>query len=151
MIEREFTSTEVRRIVQKLCGPDCLARLCNLAYYKSSGLVDPAGKETYRGRKKFTFGQLLALAFIMEFRRQGLTAAHMTEPIARVARAIRLISANSDLHIITDGYQVTFSTVPEPSKGEAFKWFYSYPIGQLCYRLHVSVLQELDYVSEAAA
>lgn len=82
----EYTPKEVVQALAPLF-PEGRLSYARLNYYSRMGIVTPTGDtRTPRGRTRYRFNDVLALAFYLEMRKMGFKAEHLENAIAEIQR-----------------------------------------------------------------
>lgn len=100
----EFRAKDVQKILKNLVGEDEKIGLALLNYYARTDLVPTTGTTFERGRRKYSFPDVLLLCWLFRMKREGLPVCKFREGIDYLRKKIpNLLSDPSDMMLITDG------------------------------------------------
>jgi DNA-binding transcriptional MerR regulator len=103
-IKKEFTAIEVQRVLRALTGGDEKIGLALLNYYARTDLVVCTGKTTIRGRKRYSYQDLLLLCWLFRMKREGLPVNRFREGINYLRVHLpNLLEHPHDMILFTDG------------------------------------------------
>jgi len=140
VLEREFTAKDAQAILRTLTGGNEKIGLALLNYYARTNLVPSTGKEKNRGRKKYSYADLLLLCWLFRMKREGLPVNRFRRGIDYLRKKLpRLHKSPTDMVLLTDGKQLFIkhriddkSDIAEVLTGrKAGQYVWAYAIGSL--------------------
>jgi DNA-binding transcriptional MerR regulator len=146
-LNNEFTAKEVQVILRNLTGDKEQIGLALLNYYARTNLVPTSGKTTSRGRKKYTYSDLILLCWLFRMKREGLPVNRFRRGIDYLRKRLpKLFKSPVDMVLLTDGKQLFIkhrvdekSQIAEVLTGKkAGQYVWAYAIG--------SLIQEVDRI-----
>jgi len=106
-LSREFTAKEVQNILRNLTGETEQIGLALLNYYARTNLVPTTGKTVNRGRKKYSYSDLILLCWLFRMKREGLPVNRFRRGIDYLRKRLpRLYKNPTDMVLLTDGKQL---------------------------------------------
>ncbi len=105
-IFKEFTAVEVCNLLTKLLGSSSKINLPLLNYYVKNRIITPSGRGMYRGRKKFSFKDLVLLYWLIKLKKEGLQIKRFKEACDLIQKRIKKHSDLLSLVLATDGESV---------------------------------------------
>jgi DNA-binding transcriptional MerR regulator len=152
ILEREFTAKEVQQVLRILTGGIEKIGLALLNYYARTNLVPTTGKSKARGRRKYSYPDVLLLCWLFRMKKEGLPVNRFRRGIDYLRKRVPKLHKNpSDMVLLTDGRQLFLKHRIE-EKGEiaealtgrkAGQYVWAYAIGTLVEELD-RILEELD-------
>ena len=107
VLEREFTAKEVQAVLRSLTGGLEKIGLALLNYYARTNLVPSTGKDKSRGRKKYSYADLLLLCWLFRMKREGLPVNRFRRGIDYLRKKLpKLHKSPTDMVLLTDGRQL---------------------------------------------
>ena len=104
LLEREFTAKEVQAILRSLTGGIEKIGLALLNYYARTNLVPTTGKSKNRGRKKYSYPDLILLCWLFRMKREGLPVNRFRRGIDYLRKHLPRLHKNpADMVLLTDG------------------------------------------------
>jgi DNA-binding transcriptional MerR regulator len=105
--QREFTAKEVQSILRAITGNTEKIGLALLNYYSRTNLVPSTGLTISRGRKKYTFSDLILLCWLFRMKAEGLPVNRFRQGIEYLRKKMpRLLKEPADMILVTDGNQL---------------------------------------------
>jgi len=147
MIEREFTAKDVQGILRSLTGGSEKIGLALLNYYARTNLVPATGKGKSRGRKKYTYSDLILLCWLFRMKREGLPVNRFRRGIDYLRKRMpKLHKSPTDMILLTDGRQL-FLKHRIQDKGEIAEALTGKKAGQYCWAYAIgSLIEEVDRI-----
>ncbi|MCB0339804.1 MAG: hypothetical protein KDD53_09370 [Bdellovibrionales bacterium] len=149
LIEREFTAKEVQAILRSLTGGSEKIGLALLNYYARTNLVPSTGKEEHRGRKKYSYSDVILLSWLFRMKREGLPVNRFRRGLEYLRKRLPNIHKSpTDVVLLTDGRQLFVkhriqdkAQIAEVLTGRrAGQYVWAYAIG--------SAIEEVDKIIE---
>ena len=146
-INREFTAKEVQSVLRTLTGEDEKIGLALLNYYARTDLVSPTGRTMHRGRKKYSYSDIVLLCWLFRMKKEGLPVNRFRRGIAYLRKRLpKLHASPKDMIMLTDGKNLFIKNrvadktdIAEVLTGaEAGQYVWAYSIG--------SLIEEVDTV-----
>lgn len=146
-IEREYTAKEVQSILRALCGSQEKIGLALLNYYARTDLVPANGRTKQRGRKCYSYADVVLLSWLFRMKKEGLPVNRFRRGIAYLRKRLpRLYSEPKDMILLTDGRQLYLKHRVDDREGiaevmtgtKAGQYVWAYSIG--------SLIEEVDKV-----
>ena len=146
-INREFTAKEVQTILRSLTGDSEKIGLALLNYYARTDLVAATGRSMHRGRKKYSYSDVVLLSWLFRMKREGLPVNRFRRGIAYLRKRLPKIHSNpKDTIMLTDGKNLFIKNrisdkddIAEVLTGpESGQYVWAYSIG--------SLIEEVDSV-----
>lgn len=140
LLEREFTAKDVQQILRSLTGGTEKIGLALLNYYARTNLVPTTGKEKHRGRKKYSYSDLILLCWLFRMKREGLPVNRFRRGIDYLRKKLpKLSKSPDDMVLLTDGRQLFLKhrveekgAIAEALTGKkAGQYVWAYAIGSL--------------------
>ncbi len=157
VLDREFTAKEVQRVLRSLTGGEEKIGLALLNYYARTDLVSCTGSTLSRGRKKYSYGDLLLLCWLFRMKREGLPVNRFRRGIDYLRNKLpTLLLSPNDMVLLTDGSSLFLKhRVDERGDiaevltgGKAGQYVWAYAIGSLIEEVARIVAEEIDTDSE---
>ena len=152
LIEREFTAKDTQNILRRLTSGDEKIGLALLNYYARTNLVPTTGKESSRGRAKYSYSDLILLCWLFRMKAEGLPVNRFRRGIDYLRKRMpKLQKSPQDMILVTDGKQLFLKHRIE-DKGEiaealtgrkAGQYVWAYAIGSLIEEVQ-RIIEELD-------
>jgi DNA-binding transcriptional MerR regulator len=146
-LNREFTAKDVQSILRTLTGGTEKIGLALLNYYARTNLVPTTGKTMSRGRKKYSYSDLILLCWLFRMKREGLPVNRFRRGIDYLRKRLpRLFKNPTDMILLTDGRQLFLKNrvedknqIAEVLTGrKAGQYVWAYAIG--------SLIEEVDHI-----
>jgi hypothetical protein len=153
LLEREFCAKEVQAILRNLTGGDEKIGLALLNYYARTNLVPTSGKDLNRGRKKYTYSDLILLCWLFRMKREGLPVNRFRRGIDYLRKKLpKLFKNPSDMVLLTDGRQLFLKNrvedknqIAEVLTGrKAGQYVWAYAIGSLIEEVERIITSQND-------
>lgn len=103
---REFNAVQVCEILRKLIGERVKIGLPLINYYVKTGIIVPTGKSSYRGKKKFSFIDLVLFYWLFKLKQEGVQVKKFREAFDILRRKLRTVKDALDLVLATDGEKI---------------------------------------------
>lgn len=147
IMEREFTAKEVQSILRVLTGGGEKIGLALLNYYARTNLVPTSGKTMNRGRKKYTYSDLILLCWLFRMKREGLPVNRFRRGIDYLRKKMpRLLKNPKDMVLLTDGRQL-FLKHRVQDKGQIAEALTGRKAGQYVWAYAIgSLIEEIDRI-----
>jgi DNA-binding transcriptional MerR regulator len=117
-IEREYTAKEVQAILRTLSGSSEKVGLALLNYYARTDLVSATGRNKQRGRRCYSYADIVLLCWLFRMKRQGLPVNRFRRGIAYLRKRLpRLYKEPKDMVLLTDGKQLYLKNQVEDPNG----------------------------------
>ena len=147
VLEREFTAKEVQAILRTLTGGIEKIGLALLNYYARTNLVPATGKERARGRRKYTYPDLILLCWLFRMKREGLPVNRFRRGIDYLRKRLPKLHRNpADMVLLTDGRQLFIKHRVE-DKGEIAEVLTGKKAGQYVWAYAIgSLIEEVDRI-----
>lgn len=147
ILEREFTAKEVQNILRSLTGGTEKIGLALLNYYARTNLVPTSGKSKNRGRKKYTYSDLLLLCWLFRMKREGLPVNRFRRGIDYLRKRLpKLHKSPTDMVLLTDGRQL-FIKHRVQEKGQIAEALTGRKAGQYVWAYAIgSLIEEVDKI-----
>lgn len=153
LLEKEFTAKEVQFILRTLTGGDEKIGLALLNYYARTNLVPTTGKSKSRGRRKYSYADLILLCWLFRMKREGLPVNRFRRGIDYLRKRLpKLHKQPTDMVLLTDGRQLFIKHRIE-DKGEiaevltgrkAGQYVWAYAIGSLIEEVDKIIIERLS-------
>lgn len=146
-INREYTAKEIQSILRALTNETEKIGLALLNYYARTDLVAATGRTENRGRKKYSYSDVVLLSWLFRMKREGLPVNRFRRGIAYLRKRLPKLHANpKDMIMVTDGKNLFIKNrvddrddIAEVLTGaEAGQYVWAYSIG--------SLIEEVDTV-----
>ena len=147
VLEREFTAKEVQAVLRSLTGGLEKIGLALLNYYARTNLVPSTGKDKSRGRKKYSYADLLLLCWLFRMKREGLPVNRFRRGIDYLRKKLpKLHKSPTDMVLLTDGRQLFIKHRIE-EKGEIAEVLTGKKAGQYVWAYAIgSLIEEVDRI-----
>jgi DNA-binding transcriptional MerR regulator len=147
LLEREFTAKDVQGILRSLTGGAEKIGLALLNYYARTNLVPATGKNKSRGRKKYTYSDLILLCWLFRMKSEGLPVNRFRRGIDYLRKRMpKLHKSPTDMILLTDGKQL-FLKHRIQDKGEIAEALTGRKAGQYCWAYAIgSLIEEVDRI-----
>jgi hypothetical protein len=107
ILDKEFSAKEVQSILRALTGGVEKIGLALLNYYARTNLVPASGRSRQRGRKKYTYADLVLLCWLFRMKREGLPVNRFRRGIDYLRKRINKLHGNpQEMVLLTDGKQL---------------------------------------------
>ena len=152
-LEREFTAKEVQMILRNLTGGTEKIGLALLNYYARTNLVPTTGMTLSRGRKKYSYSDMILLCWLFRMKREGLPVNRFRRGIDYLRKKLpRLFKKPTDMVLLTDGRQLFIkhrvedkSQIAEVLTGKkAGQYVWAYAIGSLIEEVEAIINANFD-------
>jgi hypothetical protein len=150
-LEREFTAKDTQNILRRLTNGEEKIGLALLNYYARTNLVPTTGKETSRGRAKYSYPDVILLCWLFRMKSEGLPVNRFRRGIDYLRKKMPKLQKNpQDMILLTDGKQLFLKHRIE-DKGEiaealtgkkAGQYVWAYAIGSLIEEVQKIIDQE---------
>ena len=146
-LEREFTAKDVQSILRSLTGGTEKIGLALLNYYSRTNLVPNTGKQVNRGRRKYSYSDLILLCWLFRMKREGLPVNRFRRGIDYLRKRLpRLFKSPSDMVLLTDGRQLYIKHRVE-DKGQIAEVLTGKKAGQYVWAYAIgSLIEEVDKI-----
>jgi DNA-binding transcriptional MerR regulator len=105
--DREFTAKDVQLVLRIMTGGTERIGLALLNYYARTNLVPITGKTLSRGRKKYSYADLILLCWLFRMKAEGLTVKRFRRGIDYLRKNLPKLHKNpKDMVMLTDGKQL---------------------------------------------
>jgi hypothetical protein len=147
ILEREFTAKDVQAILRNLIGNEEKIGLALLNYYARTNLVPASGKSKSRGRKKYTYSDLILLCWLFQMKREGLPVNRFRRGIDYLRKKMpKLHKSPTDMILLTDGKQLFLKNRIQ-EKGDIAEALTGRKAGQYCWAYAIGTLiEEVDRI-----
>lgn len=147
LLEREFTAKEVQAILRSLTGGVEKIGLALLNYYARTNLVPTTGKTKNRGRKKYSYPDLVLLCWLFRMKREGLPVNRFRRGIDYLRKHLPRLHKNpADMVMLTDGKHLFLKHRVE-EKGEIAEVLTGKKAGQYVWAYAIgSLIEEVDRI-----
>jgi DNA-binding transcriptional MerR regulator len=148
-ISREFTAKEVQAILRSLSGGNEKIGLALLNYYARTNLVPTTGKTLNRGRRKYSYSDLILLCWLFRMKKEGLPVNRFRRGLDYLRKKLpKLFKNPEEMVLLTDGKQLFLKhRIAEKGEiaealtgGRAGQYVWAYAIG--------SLIEEVDRLIE---
>ncbi len=159
-LDREFSAKQVQSILRNLTGGTEKIGLALLNYYARTNLVPTTGKTMNRGRKKYSYPDIILLCWLFRMKREGLPVNRFRRGIDYLRKHLPKIFKNPvDIILITDGHHLYLKNrVEEKNKiaevltgRKAGQYVWAYAIGSLIEEVDRIIDQNIDQAQPANA
>lgn len=159
LLNREFTAKEVQSILRALTSGSEKIGLALLNYYARTNLVPTTGKTTNRGRKKYSYSDLILLCWLFRMKREGLPVNRFRRGIDYLRKRLpRLFKNPANMILLTDGRQLFLknkiedkSSIAEVLTGrKAGQYVWAYAIGSLIEEVENIIDKQFEQEKKAA-
>jgi len=113
---QEFTANEICSILSSLLGDGVKISLPQLSYYVKKKFVRPDGVTFFRGKRKFSFKNLIILYWLFKLKQQGLAVNKFAQCIPQLERLSKSVKELLNMVLITDGDRVYLKDSSEVGK-----------------------------------
>ncbi|RME60377.1 MAG: hypothetical protein D6780_03500 [Candidatus Dadabacteria bacterium] len=156
----QFTAKEVQFLVQTITQSREKIGLALLNYYARTNLVPPTGKDEYRGRRKYSYNDLILLCWLFRMKEEGLPVNRFRRGLDYLRKHLpKLLKNPQDMVLLTDGRQLylkhrledkgKIAEVITGSKAGQYVW--AYAIGSLIEEIDRIVEEHVDATEKQAA
>lgn len=153
MLDREFTAKDVQLILRALTQGEEKIGLALLNYYARTNLVPCTGKNRSRGRRKYSYADLVLLCWLFRMKAEGLPVNRFRRGIDYLRKRLPKLHKNpADMMMLTDGRQL-FIKHRVDDKGEiaevltgkrAGQYVWAYAIGSLIEEVDRIILERFE-------
>lgn len=147
ILDREFTAKEVQNILRSLTGGEEKIGLALLNYYARTNLVPTTGSQLSRGRRKYSYSDLILLCWLFRMKREGLPVNRFRRGIDYLRRRVPKLHRNpTDMVMLTDGRQL-FIKHRIQEKGQIAEVMTGKKAGQYVWAYAIgSLIEEVDKI-----
>lgn len=147
LIDREFTAKEVQAILRTLTGGTEKIGLALLNYYARTNLVPCTGKAEHRGRKKYSYPDLVLLCWLFRMKREGLPVNRFRRGIDYLRKKLpKLHKEPQDMVLLTDGRNL-YTKHRIQDKGQIAEVLTGKKTGQYVWMYAIgSLIEEVDRI-----
>lgn len=147
VLDREFTAKDVQAILRSLTGGTEKIGLALLNYYARTNLVPTTGKTKSRGRKKYSYPDLVLLCWLFRMKREGLPVNRFRRGIDYLRGKLPKLHRNpTDMVLLTDGRQLFIKHRVE-DKGQIAEVLTGKKAGQYVWAYAIgSLIEEVDRI-----
>ena len=147
ILDREFAAKDVQQILRTLTGGEEKIGLALLNYYSRTNLVPATGRETARGRHKYSYPDLILLCWLFRMKREGLPVNRFRRGIDYLRKRLPKLHKNpSDMVLLTDG-KALFIKHRVQEKGEIAEVLTGRKAGQYVWAYAIgSLIEEVDRI-----
>jgi len=147
ILDREFTAKEVQNILRSLTGGEEKIGLALLNYYARTNLVPTTGNTVSRGRKKYSYSDLILLCWLFRMKREGLPVNRFRRGIDYLRKRVPKLHKNpTDMVMLTDGRQL-FIKHRVQEKGQIAEVMTGKKAGQYVWAYAIgSLIEEVDKI-----
>ena len=144
---REFTAKEVQSILRALTGNVEKIGLALLNYYSRTNLVPCTGAATTRGRRKYTYSDLILLCWLFRMKAEGLPVNRFRQGIDYLRKKMpRLLKEPTDMMLVTDGKSL-FLKHRVAEKNDIAEVLTGNKLGQYVWAYAIgSLIEEIDKI-----
>ena len=152
-IEREYSAKDAQTILRTLIGDSEKVGLALLNYYSRTDLVSATGKTRQRGRKKYSYADIVLLSWLFRMRREGLPVNRFRRGIAYLRKRLPKLYQNpKDMILLTDGKNLYLKNriddrldIAEVLTGpRAGQYVWAYSIGTLIEEVDQVITEKLQ-------
>jgi DNA-binding transcriptional MerR regulator len=147
MLDREFTAKDAQVILRALTSGEEKIGLALLNYYSRTNLVPCTGKTKSRGRKKYSYPDLVLLCWLFRMKAEGLPVNRFRRGIDYLRKRLpKLHKQPADMVMLTDGKQLFIKHRVE-DKGEIAEVLTGKRAGQYVWAYAIgSLIEEVDRI-----
>lgn len=147
VIDREFTAKDVQAILRTLTSGDEKIGLALLNYYARTNLVPTTGKTRARGRRKYSYSDLVLLCWLFRMKREGLPVNRFRRGIDYLRKKLpKLHKQPADMVLLTDGKQLFLKNRIE-DRGQIAEVLTGRKAGQYVWAYAIgSLIEEVDRI-----
>ena len=147
VLEREFTAKNVQGVLRSLTGGNEKIGLALLNYYARTNLVPATGRTKSRGRKKYSYPDIILLCWLFRMKREGLPVNRFRRGIDYLRKHLpKLHKQPTDMILITDGRQL-FIKHRVQDKGQIAEVLTGKKAGQYVWAYAIgSLIEEVDKI-----
>ena len=158
LLDREFSAKDVQSVLRTLTGGTEKIGLALLNYYSRTNLVPSTGKTRNRGRKKYSYADLILLCWLFRMKREGLPVNRFRRGIDYLRKHLPKLHKNpADMVLLTDGRQLFIkhriedkNSIAEALTGrKAGQYVWMYAIGSLIEEVDKIIGSQFSFDSEA--
>ena len=151
-IEREYTAKEVQSILRALSDNAEKIGLALLNYYARTDLVSATGRTKRRGRKCYSYADVVLLCWLFRMKREGLPVNRFRRGIAYLRKRLpKLYRDPKDMMLLTDGKQLFLKNRVQDREGiaevltgtRAGQYVWAYSIGSLIEEVDRAIDQQV--------
>ncbi len=149
LLDKEFTAKEVQNILRALTGATEKIGLALLNYYARTNLVPSTGKEKSRGRRKYTYPDLILLCWLFRMKREGLPVNRFRRGLDYLrAKLPKLYKNPAHMVLLTDGRQLFIKNRIQ-DKGQIAEVLTGRKSGQYVWAYAIgSLIEEVEKIVE---
>ena len=147
VLDREFTPKDGQNVLRSLTGGAEKIGLALLNYYARTNLVPTTGKTKSRGRKKYSYPDLILLCWLFRMKREGLPVNRFRRGIDYLRKKLpKLHKQPTDMVLLTDGRQL-FIKHRVQEKGQIAEVLTGKKAGQYVWAYAIgSLIEEVDKI-----
>ena len=147
LLEREFTAKDTQNILRRLTGGEEKIGLALLNYYARTNLVPTTGKESSRGRAKYSYPDVILLCWLFRMKAEGLPVNRFRRGIDYLRKKMPKLQKNpADMMLVTDGKQL-FLKHRVDDKGEIAETLTGKKSGQYVWAYAIgSLIEEVQRI-----
>ena len=148
-INREFTAKDVQSLLKALTNNTEKVGLALLNYYARTDLVAASGHDMHRGRKKYSYADVVLLCWLFRMKREGLPVNRFRRGIAYLRKRLPELYKNpKDMIMLTDGNNL-FIKHRIKDKEDIAEALTGPQVGQYVWAYSIgSLIEEVDQVIE---
>lgn len=149
-LDREFTAKQVQSILRTLTAGEEKIGLALLNYYARTNLVPCTGKTMSRGRRKYSYADLILLCWLFRMKAEGLPVNRFRRGIDYLRRRVPKLYRNpNDMVLLTDGRQL-FIKHRVQDKGQIAEVLTGKKAGQYVWAYAIgSLIEEVNRIIES--
>lgn len=150
LVEQEFTAKELQAILQVITGEPERVGLALLNYYARTDLVPATGKTQQRGRRKYSYADVVLLCWLFRMKKEGLPVNRFRRGISYLRRRLPQIYSNpKDMVMVTDGSSLFIKHRVE-DRGDIAEVLTGPKAGQYVWAYSIgSLIEEVDSLIES--
>lgn len=158
-MKREFSAKVVQQVLRALTGGTEKIGLALLNYYARTNLVPTTGRTLVRGRRAYSYSDIILLCWLFRMKREGLPVNRFRRGIDYLRKKLpKLSKSPTDMVLLTDGRQLFIKHRVE-DKGQiaevltgkkAGQYVWAYAIGSLIEEVDRIIEEQVDHAKIAA-
>jgi len=144
---REFSAKDVQAVLRSLTGGTEKIGLALLNYYARTDLVPTTGETLVRGRRQYSYSDLVLLCWLFQMKREGLPVNRFRQGIDYLRKRLPRLQKNpADMMLLTDGKQLYLKHRVE-DKGQIAEALTGRKAGQYVWAYAIgSLIEEVDRI-----
>ena len=144
---REFSAKDVQAVLRSLTGGTEKIGLALLNYYARTDLVPTTGATVVRGRRQYSYSDLVLLCWLFQMKREGLPVNRFRQGIDYLRKRLPRLQKNpADMMLLTDGKQLYLKHRVE-DKGQIAEALTGRKAGQYVWAYAIgSLIEEVDRI-----